>query len=236
MQWQDEGVLLNLRAHGEGHAVAEIITRKHGRHLGLVRGGLGRRMRPVLQAGNSLSVNWNARLESHLGNFTLDLLTERTGQWLHIAAPLHGISTLASHLHLLAEREPHPDIYDALVMLLSRLDDPSQAKPLFIRFEMLLLHELGFGLDLSQCAVSGTDENLTYVSPRTGRAVGEQAAAPYKEKLLQLPAFLLHEENIELSPQHILEGAKLTGYFLEQHLYAARNLLLPEARARFFKQ
>ena len=194
MRWSDEGILLSMRAHGEGHAVAEILTRAHGRHLGLVRGGSSRRMRPFLQPGNSVSITWTARLESHLGNFTLELLAERAGRWLHHAASLHAMSTLNSHLHLLAERESHTELYDHLVALLGVLDDPERAAAHFVHFEMDLLQDLGFGLDLSSCAATGETDNLTHVSPRTGRAVGKVAAAPYEERLLRLPEFLVSKE------------------------------------------
>jgi DNA repair protein RecO (recombination protein O) len=236
MQWTDEGILLSMRAHGEGHAVAEILTRAHGRHLGLVRGGSSRRMRPILQPGNSLSLTWTARLESHLGSFTLDLLVERAGRWLHHAAPLHAVSTLGSHLHLLAEREQHIELYDHLVALLNILGDPQIAAAHFVRFEMDLLQDLGFGLDLSSCAATGDTDNLTHVSPRTGRAVGEATAAPYKERLLRLPEFLSSSEITSApSEEDVADGARLTGYFLERHVYAPRELQLPQARAAFFR-
>ncbi|MES2905576.1 MAG: DNA repair protein RecO [Pseudomonadota bacterium] len=234
MQWQDEGVLLNLRAHGEGHAVAEILTQAHGRHLGLVRGGLSRRMRPSLQSGNSFNVTWNARLESHLGNYTLDLATERAGGWLYSSSSLQALSTLTSHLHLLAEREPHPELYEPLLKLLDVIDDPKKSAAAVIQYELTLLQALGFGLDLERCAATGETENLTHVSPRTGRAVGQQAAAPYADRLFRLPDFLRSGEDMAIQPD-IADGARLTGYFLLEHLYAPRGLFLPEARTSFFK-
>ncbi len=234
MQWQDEGIVLSLRPHGEGHAVAELLTREHGRHLGLVRGGSSRRLRPMMQPGNSFVATWNARLESHLGNFTLDLLMERAGRWLHHAASLHALNTLASHLHLLAEREPHPELYGRLCHLLDVLDG-NDSGAIFVRFEMLLLQELGFGIDLSCCAVSGETENLTHVSPRSGRAVGRIAAAPYEDRLLRLPEFLNESDTVAAGLEDIINGARLTGFFLEQHVYAPRGLQMPQARTSFFK-
>lgn len=234
MHWQDEGVLLSLRAHGEGHAVAEILTRDHGRHLGLVRGGISRRMRPVLQPGNGFSAVWTARLESHLGAFTLDLMNERAGCWLHSAAPLQALSTLVSHLHLLAEREPHPELYDPLLPLLNALDDPAEAAAGVVRFELALLQALGFGLDLRSCAATGATGNLTHVSPRTGRAVGQEAAALYAARLLRLPKFLSEQAEAP-SLQELADGARLTGFFLAEHLYAPRGQQMPQARERFFK-
>jgi DNA repair protein RecO (recombination protein O) len=232
MHWTDEGALLSLRPHGEGHAVAEMLTRAHGRHLGLARGGGSRKMRPMLQPGNSFQLTWNARLESHLGSFTLDLSTERAGRWLHHAAPLHAMSALGSHLHLLAEREPHPGLYDHFIALLDALDG-EHASAQFVRFEMDLLQELGFGLDLSSCAATGDTDNLNYVSPRSGRAVGREAAKPYKDRLLRLPAFL----SSDAAPleEEIADGERLTGFFLEQHVYAPRDLQLPQARSAFFR-
>jgi DNA repair protein RecO (recombination protein O) len=234
MHWIDEGVVLSVRPHGEGHAVAHIMTREHGRHLGLVRGGMGRKWRPVLQSGNGVSAVWNARLESHLGTFVLDLTIERAGRWLHHPAPLQALNTLTSHLHLLAEREPHAELYEQFVLLLDALDTPL-ASAMFVRFESMLLQDLGFGLDLGNCAVTGEAEDLTHVSPRTGRAVGRGAAAPYIEKLLRLPEFL-NASQIVSPPgkDDIMDGAQLTGFFLERHVYAPRGLQMPQARAAFF--
>ena len=235
MQWQDDGVILSLRSHGEGHAVAEILTREHGRHLGLVRGGLSRKQRPLLQPGNSVSASWSARLEQHLGNYTLELVVERAGGWLHEAAPLQALSTVSAHLHHLAEREQHPGLYEALTHLFDHLDGSDAAKALFILFELRLLQEFGFGLDLDHCAVTGVTTLLTAVSPKTGRAVCAQEATPYLDRLLPLPAFLTNDAHSTLlNGAEIRKGAFLTGYFLERHLYTPRGEVLPDARARFF--
>ncbi len=235
MQWQDHGLILSLRSHGEGHAVAELLTRDHGRHLGLVRGGLSRKQRPLLQPGNTVAASWSARLEQHLGTYSLELMTERAGGWLHEAAPLHALATLSAHLHHLAEREQHPGLYEASTQLLDNLNGSDDAKALFILFELRLLQEFGFGLDLDHCAVTGVSDNLTAVSPKTGRAVCADEAAPFIDKLLPLPAFLAsRDHDALLNAQEIRKGAFLTGYFLERHLYAPRGEALPDARTRFF--
>lgn len=236
MHWADEGIVISAKPHGEAHAVAEMMTREHGRHVGLVRGGHGRKMRPLLQPGNSLAVVWRGRLESHLGTFTVELTHARAALWLHSAAPLQGMAVLSAHLHLLAEREPHPELYEALTVLLDALDHPHLAGALLIRFELALLQTLGFGLDLASCAATGASEDLTHVSPRSGRAVARAAAIPYKERLLRLPSFLLKGTlSAEPALQDIADGARLTGYFFGHHVYEPRGLEAPAARDAFFK-
>jgi DNA repair protein RecO (recombination protein O) len=233
MQWSDEGIVLGSRRHGEGNAILELMTRAHGRHLGLVRGGAGSRLRPVLQAGNAVSCTWRARLDEHLGHYTVEGLDARAAALLPVAHALYGMTHLAALCRLLPERDPHPQIHAALAQILDGLLDPRCAAPGMVRFELKLLAELGFGLDLSACAASGEETDLVYVSPKSGRAVSRRAGEPWRDRLFALPAFLRETSADEPSPQDIADGFALTGFFLARHVLEPRGLSLAEARASF---
>ena len=232
MQWTDEGIVLGAKRHGESSVILELMTLERGRHLGLVRGGAGSRLRGVLQPGNSLRATWRARLDEHLGNYAVEGLNLRAAGFLAAAHAVHGVTHLAALCRLLAEREPHTAIYGALQDILDRLDDPLVVAPLIARFELDFLAELGFGLDLSSCAATGTTEELIYVSPRSGRAVSRAAGEAYHDKLLVLPA-LLRDEEAAATAADLAGAFALTGYFLDRHAFAPRGLALPEARAHF---
>ncbi len=229
MEWRDEGVVIGVRAHGETSAIAEILTAEHGRCLGMVRGGRSRQMRPVLQPGNLVMVTWRARLEEHLGTFQLEPLSLKAGFILAHALRLAGMNTLMALAQVLPEREPHPRLYQAAHVVLSAMEDDSVWPALLVRWEMGLLDELGFGLDLSRCASTGQGDDLAYVSPRSGKAVSKAAGLPYHERLFLLPAFLNGEEGFAVSD--VLEGFKLTGFFLDRHVFGPRQLSMPAARA-----
>src|SRR6185295_16594336 len=190
MEWTDEGIVIGTRRHGETSLIVELMTPAHGRHLGLVRGGRSRRMQPVLQPGNSVHATWRARLDEHLGNYTIEGTTSRAARLIDSAAGLYGIQAVAGLLRLLPERDPHRQLYDGLSAILDWLDDPLIAGAVIVRFELKLLDELGFGLDLGECAATGTNDDLAYVSPKTGRAVSRASGEPYRDRLLRLPAFL----------------------------------------------
>ena len=225
---------MGARSHGETSVILEALTRQHGRHLGIVRGGRSRRLAPSLQPGNLAQITWRARLESQLGTFQVEAGDLRGAEMFGSPAALYGFATLASHLRLLAEREPHPALYDALRVVGEHLREPAIAAPLLLRFELALLAELGFGLDLSSCAATGSQENLAFVSPKSGRAVSFEAGKPYAEKLLALPAFLIEGQGRSLpEASEIAAGFRLTGYFLSRHVHEPRGLALPEARERF---
>jgi DNA repair protein RecO (recombination protein O) len=230
MQWKDEAIVLAVRRHGETSAVLEVLAREHGRSLGLVRGGRSRRMRPVLQPGNSLLVTWNARLEEHLGLFVPELLSARAAYIMDDGFKLAGLSTVTALAHLLPEREPHQRIYEATVLLLDHLGDDSVWPALLARWELGLLHDLGFGLDLGRCAATGSNQMLAFVSPKSGRAVSLEAGEPYRERLLRLPAFLTDKAG-RPGFEDIADALKLTGYFMERHLLSPRELLMPEGRS-----
>jgi len=233
MEWHDEGIILGTRRHGETSVILEAMTAAHGRHLGLVRGGRSRRMQPVLQPGNRVELTWRARLDEHLGLFQAEALELNAARLLSSAIAVRGIQTLAAHLRLLPERDPHPGLYEALGVIAAHLDDAATAGPLVARFELALLDELGFGLDLSRCALTGSREGLAYVSPKTGRAVTSEAGAPWREKLLPLPSFLRAGSNAPCDAEALAQAFALTGFFFTRHVYEPRGLAEPEARAGF---
>jgi DNA repair protein RecO (recombination protein O) len=236
MEWQDEGVVLAVRPHGETSAIVELFTRTHGRHLGLVMGGRSRRMRPVLQTGNHVDARWRARTADHLGHLTIELRTPYAAQSLEDAKGLNALAVLASLAHLLPERDPHPNLYEVTLFILELLGDDAMLPALLVRWELALLDELGFGLDLSACAATGANDQLVYVSPRTGRAVSASAGEPFKDKLLALPAFLRGDASAGVSAEDVADGFRLTGHFLADRLLEPRGLTLPEARERLLRQ
>jgi DNA repair protein RecO (recombination protein O) len=233
MEWIDVGIVLGTRKHGEANAILELMTRAHGRHLGLVRGGGGSRLKPVLQPGNTVLATWRARLDEHLGYFTVEGVDLRAASYLATAHALYGVTHLAALTRLLPERDPHEAVSEALDEALSQLGDPAAAAVLVARFELSLLAELGFGLDLSACAATGAVGDLVYVSPKSGRAVSRAAGDPWREKLLALPAFFADEDAPHPSPEDLAAGFALTGFFLKRHVYEPRDATLPEARAQF---
>jgi DNA repair protein RecO (recombination protein O) len=231
MQWTDEGIVLGSRRHGESSAIVELMTCEHGRHLGLVRGGAGSRMRPALQPGNMVRAVWRARLDEHLGNYAVEVLRVHAASSMGAAHVVYGVIHLAALCRLLPERDPHRQVYDALVMALDRLDEANAAAVFFARFELQVLTELGFGLDLAACAATGTTNDLDYVSPKSGRAVSRAAGAPWRERLLRLPAFFAGEG--APSVEDIADGFALTGFFLTRHVLEPRGLAFADARERF---
>jgi DNA repair protein RecO (recombination protein O) len=231
MQWSDEGIILGVKRHGETSVIADVLTRDHGRYLGLVRGGRSRVQRPVLQAGNSVAAVWRARIEDHLGGFVLEPVKLRAASIMDDPFRLAGLMTLTALAQLLPEREAHRRLHDASLLVLEQLEADGVWPALLVRWEMGLLEELGFGLDIAQCAATGAREGLAYVSPKTGRAVSLEAGEPWKDRLLALPSFLAAEGG---SPDRadIQAGFKLTGYFLERHVMGPRGVAMPEARDR----
>jgi DNA repair protein RecO (recombination protein O) len=234
MEWSDEGIVLGVKRHGEANAILELMTRGHGRHLGLVRGGGGSRLRPVLQPGNSLSATWRARLDEHLGHYAVEGTDLRAASFLHAAHAVYGITHLAALCRLLPERDPHPEVFEALLGMLAHFGEPALLAVRVVRFELDLLAELGFGLDLAQCAATGTDHDLVYVSPKSGRAVSRAAGEPWHDRLLRLPAFLAAQADTPTpSAEDLSAGFALTGFFLTRHALEPRGLALPEARQHF---
>lgn len=228
MEWRDQGVLLAVRRHGESAAIIEVFTAAHGRHAGVVRGGGSRKAAPILQPGAQLDLAWRARLDEHLGAFAAEPLRSRAGI-MDSRLGLAGLNAVCSLLsHALPEREAHPALYPATIALMDRLDGEGWAVD-YLRWEVLLLEELGFGLDLSRCAVTGAVEGLAYVSPRTGRAVTAAGAGDLAARLLPLPPCLTGGP---VDREGLAQGLRLTGHFLTRELTAAGTRPLPEARLR----
>ena len=229
MDFTSEAIVLQARKHGESSAILETFTRGQGRHNGLVRGGVGRRMRPLLQPGNIVDLEWRARLEEHLGYYTVEIVEALAGTFMEDRLSLAGLNSIAALLReMLPEKQPLTELYDVTRIVLERLDDPEVWPSLYVRWESVLLQALGYGLDLSRCAATGVTDNLTHVSPRSGRAVCEEAAGPYLDKLFKLPPFLRGEP--VSTAQDVADGLRLTGHFLETRVQWERNRTLPEAR------
>ena len=230
MDWESEGYIVSVRKHGESSAIIDVLTPDQGRHAGLVRGGNSRRQRPVIEIGNKVQVQWRARLSEHLGNFTIEPLQLNAATLMHDRTSLVGLNAVCAMARtVLPERQAFPQVYAAFDVLIENMGDADIWPALYVRWEMGVLAALGYGLDLSACASTGANDNLTHVSPRSGRAVSASAAEPYLDKLLPLPPFMRGERG--LSPQDIHDGLNLTGFFLETRVQWGINQTLPEARA-----
>lgn len=233
MEWRDEGIILGTRRHGETSAIVELMTRAHGRHLGIVRGGRSRKQQPLLQPGNRVDAVWHARLDEHLGTFQVEPLNFAAARLIEMPVALQGIQLAASHLRLLPERDPHPGLFETLALIIEHFDDPMTSGELLLRFEIMMLEELGFGLDLHTCAATGSREDLAYVSPKSGRAVSRDAGKPWADKLLVLPAFVSSTHIRASSLDEITAAFRMTGYFLARHVWEPRGSTPPDARAGF---
>jgi len=233
MEWQDEGIVLSSHRHGESAAIVTLMTRAHGRHAGLVRGGMGRRLRGIYQSGNLISAAWRARLEEHLGSFVCELVTNHAARLLDEPERLAGLSSACALMETaLPEREPHEDVYKDFLTLLSGLEGEGWAAA-YVQWEISLLADLGFGLDLTSCAATGETQGLAFVSPKTGRAVSAAAGQPYHDKLLTLPEFLTHPGASPPFFRDMEQGLALTGFFLRRHVFAPHHRNEPPARIRF---
>lgn len=230
MDWSEPAIILSVRPHGETAALLEAFARGHGRYLGLIHGGQSRKRRPMLQTGNLVTAQWRARLSDQLGTFTVELAEPFAAVALDDRLALGGIATLTSLIRLLPERDPHPQLYDLALLMLCHLGEPALWPQLLARFELQLLAELGFGLDLESCAATGSIESLIYVSPKSGRAVCAEAGEPYRHRLLPLPAFLKQPASADASPGAVHDALTTTGYFLDEHVLGPRGLQFPEGR------
>ena len=231
MEWRGEGVILSARAHGEGSAIVEVFTQAHGRHLGVVRGGASRKMAAMMQPGSQVAVTWRARLDQHIGAFVAEPVASRAGIMADGVALL-GLGAVVALVHMaLPERAAHGALYARTIALLDLMARGEPWVPVYLAWEMLLLEEIGFGLDLGRCAVTGSRDDLAFVSPRTGRAVSRAAAGDWADRLLPLPPCLLGQG--ATSRAEVLQGLGVTGHFLAREVGAhSRTGLLPEARAR----
>lgn len=235
MQWRGEAFVLTSRRHGESSAIINVLSREEGRYAGLVRGGAGKNRRPVIEPGNRVTVTWRARLEEHLGTFDCELVEANAARWLSDATRLSAMSAaLGVAGTALPEREAHSPVFDGLAILIASLDGDAWPS-VYVKWEMGLLAELGFGLDLTCCAATGETEDLVYVSPKSGRAVSRAAGEPYRDKMLPLPTFL-RESGRTGSAQEVADGLRLTGYFLDSQVYAAAGSEMPDARKRLFQR
>lgn len=234
MQWEAEALVLAARPHGESSSIINVFTRAHGRFGGLVRGGNSRRFRPILQPGNMVTAVWRARLSEHLGTMAVDAGRAYAAEAMSDARSLAGLSALCSLMQITPERQAYPRLYDTMMLVLAAFSDTDAdaAWPaLMARFEMALLEEVGFGLDLSSCAATGAVDELEYVSPRSGRAVSRAAAQPYVDKMFVLPQFLL-DPSANASVADVRLALELTGHFLERRVYLPNGLKMPPARRR----
>lgn len=229
MEWSDEGMVLGVRRQGETSVILEAMTRRHGRHLGVVRGGRSKTMQPVLQPGNAVQLTWRARLDSHLGHYAVEPLLLNAARLIGSRLALFGMSHVAGLVRLLPERDPHAGLFEALGDLVGLLPDEDVAPALVARFELAILEELGFGLDLGTCAATGRTDELVYVSPRSGRAVSRTAGEPWRDRLLPLPPFLAGREGLP-TPAEVADAFRLTTFFLERDVFGPRGLTFPQGR------
>jgi DNA repair protein RecO (recombination protein O) len=232
ISWEDHGIVLTVRRLGEHDTIASLLTENQGRHVGVVKGGSGKRTRALLQPGNVVKAAWRGRLDAHIGTYALEPVHNFAAAALSAPAALAGLSALCSMIETtLPEREPHGAVYRHTLSLLEHLGAPGWEAE-YVLWEMELLRDMGYGLDLRTCAATGTTENLVYVSPRTGRAVSRGAGAPYVDKLFALPPFL-RSEQAEIGAADIVHGLALTGHFFEAHVFGPHQQKMPASRTRF---
>jgi DNA repair protein RecO (recombination protein O) len=231
MQWDGEGLIVGVRRHGESSVIAEVMVEGRGRHLGLIRGGRSSKLAATLQPGNSVQLTWRARLEEHLGTFTLELTEARAAALIADRLRLYASQLVCEHLRLLPERDPHDRLLGLAIRTLDQQGTPLDLGASVARYELILLDELGFGLDLTSCAATGTTRDLTHVSPKSGRAVSRVAAEPYLDRLLRLPPFLVG--HADPTPADLADAFALTGHFLDMHVWMVRQVEPPAIREIF---
>ncbi|SHH26834.1 DNA replication and repair protein RecO [Cognatiyoonia sediminum] len=232
IQWRDEGILLSVKPFGENSVIAEVFTENQGRYAGVIRGGTSRKLAPMLQPGAQLQADWKARLSEHLGSLTVELLRSRTAQAMSGRLALAGLNAVCGLLSVvLPEREPHSDLYVQTERLLDLLPNAEVWPLAYVQWEIQVLSDLGFALDLSSCAVTGATEGLSFISPKTGRAVSTDGAGEWADRLLPLPAVLKGEGEAEA--EDILQALDVTGYFIEHKVLAGLGgAKMPAARMR----
>lgn len=233
MEWRDQGFVLNMRRHGESAAILEVFTPSRGRHAGVVPGGASRKFAATLQPGAQVDLHWRARLEDHIGSFRVEPLRSRAAQAMGDRLSLSGLNAVCALLSFcLPEREAHEALYRRSETLLDLLGDADLWPLAYMRWELALLEEMGFGLDLTACAVTGSNDHLAYISPRTGRAVTSMGAGEWVNRLLPLPQVLLGRG--DAPDAEVLEALRVLGHFLGNHMAPAlAHKPLPEARERF---
>ena len=232
VEWRDQGALLAVRRHGENSAIIEVLTENHGRHAGVVRGATGRKVAPILQPGAQLDVFWRARLDDHLGSYSVEPIRSRAHTAMGNRTSLAALNAICALLSFsLPEREPHPVMYQKSINLLDLLGNLDVLPLAYLQWELALLEDLGYGLDLSCCTVTGTTDDLIYVSPKSGRAVSRLAAGKWSTKMLPLPQVMLGGDNE--TALEIVRALDTTGYFFTNGLAKSLgNRPVPEARSR----
>jgi DNA repair protein RecO (recombination protein O) len=236
LDWSDDAIVLSARKHGETSLITNLLTRDHGRHSGLVRGGANQRNRGLFEPGNLVRVHWRARLSDHLGTFQCELTKAVAADLMENRLKLSGLCSICAVSDVaLPEREAHRALYESFLILIDTFPDNFLWPTIYVKWELGLLQELGFGLDFSSCAVTGETKNLAFVSPKSGKAVTINAAAPYKHLLLKLPSFLT-QSNKTGTIEDIQQALKLTGYFLNRHAFGTYPGNAPAARNRFIER
>lgn len=233
--WSDQGIVLRARAHGESGAVVTILSKHHGRFSGYLRGGQSSRFRSIIEIGNLVSAHWSSRIEDQLGFFTIEpdrhLSSGLMGEPLKLGALLSACALCEAAL---PEREGHAGLFHGLLALLDAMDGDFWG-PAYVMWEISLLRELGFSLDLNRCVAGGNAADLAWVSPKSGGAVSAQQGAPYKEKLLTLPCFLRPIRSGG-DAADVADGLKMTGHFLEHWVFAQHSKGIPEERRHFVER
>lgn len=237
VSWEDDGVVLSVRRFGEHDAICTLLTAAHGRTAGMVKGGSGKQGRSLLQPGNHVRAAWRARLDSQLGVYTLESIRAYAAEALESPAALSGVSCLCAMAEAaLPEREPHAEVYRQCLHLLEHIGAAGWDAH-YVLWELTVLKDMGYGLDLASCAATGVTEDLEYVSPRSGRAVSRAAATPYLAQLLHLPAFLKDDSaSPTATAEEVAQGLMLTGHFFERHVFAPHGQKPPAARQRFLER
>jgi len=233
MEWQDNGIVLSLKNYGERSGLLEVLTSSHGRHLGIVRDIRSQFRKGALQPGNTLQLNWRARISEHLGSFTFDVVESRAAKIMNNKLALVGLQTLVAYTKMLPERDSVGNLYKALCIVLDAMSNNDDWLELLIKWEMGFLAELGFGIDISKCVVTSSVDDLMYVSPKSRKAVSKDIGEPYKHKLLKLPSFLI--DNKKSKKTDVINGFLLTGFFLNKDVYEPLGLKMPNSRDRILK-
>lgn len=233
MRWSSEGFVLSLKPHNEKSYILEVLTREHGKHKGLIRGVHSKNIRSIIEPGNEITAHWSGRLETHLGNYSVEGIKSWSSLILSERERLCALTSACSLITTtIAEKQPNENIYSGLKFLIQILtSNNNEWIKDYIIWELNLLTEIGYGLDLSKCAVTNEKNNLVYVSPSTGSAVTEAGAGTYKNKLLRLPKFLI-DSKISISKEDIDDGLKLSEFFLKKWFFQPNNLNFPESRNR----
>ena len=234
MNWREEGILIGIRRYGESSVIVEIFFENRGRHLGVIRGGISNKLNPILQLGNQLDAHWKARLEEHLGSFSVELVKSRASLIMMDRVALSGLSSICGLLNFcLPEREGHSLLYKKTFGLLDLVACNEKWLKDYLSWEITLLEELGFGLDLSSCVVTGSLDNLNFISPKSGRAVSSEAAGEWEKRLLPLPNCLL---GLDDSIENLIQGFSVTGYFLENKVASSLGQkVITGSRNRFIE-